>query len=48
MSDPEATVPPNNPRGWLLRASRWARANPDLAFPLAAFALGVVLGGLVF
>ena len=43
MSNDE-TLPPNNPRGWLLRASRWAKAHPEFAFPLAAFVLGVVVG----
>lgn len=38
------TMPPNNPRGWLIRACRWMRANPDYAWPAGTFLLGVVLG----
>ena len=41
------TLPPNNPRGWLLRLVRWAKANPDYAWPAGAFVLGVVVGWIL-
>ncbi len=38
------TLPPNNPRGWMIRAGRWLKANPDLAWPMGTFMAGILVG----
>ena len=47
MSDDE-TLPPNNPRGWLIRMVRWIKAHPDIAIPVGCFLAGALLGAVVF
>lgn len=46
MSDPEATQPPkpNTPRNVIA----WLLAHPEFSVPAATFALGAVLGAVVF
>ena len=46
MSNEEETLPPRS-KTLLLRAIAWAKAHPDYAWPMAAFAVGFVLGAVL-